>query len=212
MTMAKKTSAWVDNGKGILVHSRDGAVLVDGKPVRTYRNKKTGTIFAYIPKNKELGRPGTVTGLGRLILSTVHGIPFRNHRSGFVIPKDGNKWNIQVDNLAWIRFSEFAQDRVIRGEGSPKLNVISALSLRDVVNRMRRRGVKDYDAIGSAFGVSGTSAYNVFTRKSWGYANKYVQTVGIRASGYDLNKAREAVSLYADYDQELANYMASYAG
>lgn len=209
-------SDWVDaEAIDTRVHMKSGALvrMSTGKAIPTQRHKINGSIIAVLPRNT--GQPGLGKGrfqqVGRVILAVAQkGSPFKNIREGFVVPSDGNKWNIQPANLRWISRKENSYTKVMTNEVSPKMDPLGVSSLRYVVGQLAAESITDYDAIGSVYGISGTTVDSIVRNRSWYFIHEFIKEVTTKISDHKINRAREAALEYADYDAELATYMASY--
>ena len=212
---------WPERFPGIKAHLDEGWILVDGKPVKWWRNNQ-GNVYAYIPANGKVGRKAQTWPLAKLILMIVHrGIPAINAKKpkytgeksrlvrATVNYKDGNKWNVRTSNLEWKGIDEMAHRRVMDNDVPLKLNGHIALTLRDVVTRLAEDGIHDLDAIGSVFRISGKWVQKVINNEAWFYVPEWVDSITTKASDYQINKARERAALYADFDAGLAKHMAA---
>jgi hypothetical protein len=213
----KSYGDWIEAPKiGVKVHVKDGAILnlATGKAVPTFRNKQVGgTISVVLPKN-DGDQPGLGKGrfqqIGRVVLAVIQkGSPGANPRKIYAVPKDGHKWNIAPHNLEWVTISDRTQRRIVEG-GLRKLDAYTVLTLKDVVTRLAKENIKDYDAIGSVFGIGASHVNNIMTGKSWWYVNKFIKEITSSASNSRLYRAREAAAEFAVYDTELTNYLVSY--
>jgi hypothetical protein len=196
------------------VHKKSGALIriSTGKAIPTFRSKINGTVIAVLPKNE--GQAGLGKGkfqqVGRVVLAVLQaGSPFKP-REGFALPSDGNKWNIQPANLRWVTHKRAAYTKIMANEVVPKMDALGVLSLRDVVSRLAKEDLADYDAIGSVFGISGPTVNSIVLNKSWYFIHEFIKEVTATVSDHKFNKAKEAAMEFADYDKELATYMASY--
>lgn len=210
---ASDHSDWVECPKGgIKVNSTTGHIynLKTNTQIRAYRNRLKGNVEGVLPKNDGidgLGR-GRLHQYGRIVLAVLNGGgPSGNPRQHMALHKDGNPWNVQPSNLEWISKKEFMERLVICSHVGQKLNGPQVLTLKDVVKRVNS---KDYHAIGSVFGISGTQAYRINTGRQWGYIDEYIKKVTEHMVKIHIPKVEEAIELFADYDKGLAKYLTSY--
>ena len=209
-------SDWVEAPAiGVKVNSRTGAIvsLTTNRSIPVYRNKVNGTILGYVPRNSGqagLGK-GRIHQLGRIILSVLNAVeersPLANPRRSLVVPKDGNKWNIIPSNLEWVRTSEFMHRKIMMKDFPLKLDGYTVLTLREVMRKLDDEKIYDYDAVGSVFGVGGSTVCSVVRHRSWAFVDKFIKEITPVGVNFKINKAREAVEDYSECDQELINYM-----
>lgn len=207
---------WVEIPKGGYgINARTGHLinLKTGKPLSVYRIKSVGTIVGIIPFNK--GVPGIGKGrihqVGRLILSGLHGgAPHPNPRSVLALPKDGNKWNTTPSNLEWVTRVTFTQNRVMSNDVHTKLNGHLVFTIRDIASALAHAGIKDNDALGSVFHVSGDTITKVINNWTWGYVGNYLSqsedNVDFNRSLF-IRKALDAADLYSRRDDDLNSYL-----